>query len=51
MDLPADNGIVNLTSHHSVDEPAERLKGILQAKGVMLFAIVRPTAAKRKRPG
>ena len=40
MGLPADNGIVNLTSHHSVDETAERLKGILQAKGVMLFAII-----------
>ena len=40
MGLPADNGIVNLTSHHAVDETAERLKGILQAKGVMLFAII-----------
>lgn len=40
MGLPADNGIVNLTSHHSVDETAERLKGILQAQGVMLFAII-----------
>lgn len=40
MELLADNGIVNLTSHHSVDETVERLKGILQAKGVMLFAII-----------
>jgi uncharacterized protein (DUF302 family) len=40
MKPPADNGIVDLPSHHSVDETVERLKGILQAKGVMLFATI-----------
>lgn len=34
------NGILNLKSNHSVDETLERLKSILQAKGVTLFAIV-----------
>ena len=34
------NGIVTKTSNHSVDETVERLKNILQAKGVMLFALV-----------
>jgi uncharacterized protein (DUF302 family) len=35
-----DNGIVNKNSHHSVDEPLERLTRALQAKGVTIFAIV-----------
>src|SRR6201998_607298 len=34
------NGIVRKPSNHSVDETVEKLKGILQAKGVMLFALV-----------
>jgi uncharacterized protein (DUF302 family) len=34
------NGIVDTLSNHSVDETVERLKGILQAKGVTLFALV-----------
>src|SRR5579859_6593722 len=40
MTSSSNNGIVNLVSHHSVDETVEKLKGILQAKGVMLFALV-----------
>lgn len=36
----ADNGIVNKPSSHSVDQTVEKLKGILQAKGVALFALV-----------
>src|SRR5579864_6442825 len=36
----ADNGIVNRPSNHSVDETVARLKSILQAKGVALFALV-----------
>jgi uncharacterized protein (DUF302 family)/uncharacterized membrane protein YidH (DUF202 family) len=35
-----DNGISNKASNHSVDETVEKLKGILQAKGVTLFALV-----------
>ena len=40
MEPPTDNGIVDLASNHSVDETVERLKGILHAKGVTLFAII-----------
>ena len=36
----ADNGILRVPSNHSVDETVERLKGILQAKSVTLFALV-----------
>ena len=35
-----DTGIIDTPSNHSVDETVERLKGILQAKGVTLFALV-----------
>jgi uncharacterized protein (DUF302 family) len=35
-----DNGIVNTPSNHSVDQTLERLKEILQAKGVTVFAVV-----------
>jgi uncharacterized protein (DUF302 family) len=34
------NEIVTIPSNHSVDETVDRLKGILQAKGVTLFALV-----------
>lgn len=40
MALIAENGIISRPSHHSVDETVEKLKGILQAKGVTLFALV-----------
>ena len=40
MEPAADNGIVDLASRHSVDETVERLKEILHAKGVTLFAII-----------
>jgi uncharacterized protein (DUF302 family) len=33
-------GIIDTRSNHSVDETVEKLKGILQAKGVTLFALV-----------
>lgn len=36
----AKNGIVDIPSNHSVDATVEKLKGILNAKGVMLFALV-----------
>ena len=39
MAAPA-KGIVDKPSSHSVDETVEKLKGILQAKGVTLFALV-----------
>ena len=34
------NGLVTHPSAHSVDETVEKLKGILQAKGVTLFAVL-----------
>jgi uncharacterized protein (DUF302 family)/uncharacterized membrane protein YidH (DUF202 family) len=34
------NGIIAIPSNHSVDQTVEKLKGILQAKGVTLFALV-----------
>jgi uncharacterized protein (DUF302 family) len=40
MDPSANKGIIDRRSSHSVDETVERLKGILHAKGVTLFAIV-----------
>jgi uncharacterized protein (DUF302 family) len=35
-----ENGIVRITSTHSVDETVARLQGILQAKGVKFFTVV-----------
>ena len=40
MTLSKDNGIIQVASSHSVDQTVEKLKGILQAKGVTLFALV-----------
>jgi len=40
MASTTDNGIINRPSNHSVDETVEKLKGILQTKGVTLFALV-----------
>jgi len=34
------NGIVDVPSNHSVDETVERLKSILQSKGITLFALI-----------
>lgn len=35
-----DNGVISKPSRHSVDETVEKLKSILQAKDVTLFALV-----------
>jgi uncharacterized protein (DUF302 family) len=40
MALPKANGIIDKPSNHSVEQTVEKLKGILQAKGVTLFALV-----------
>jgi len=37
---PIANGIISKPANHSVDETVEKLKSILQAKGVTLFALV-----------
>jgi uncharacterized protein (DUF302 family) len=34
------HGIVDIASHHSVDETVAKLKAILEAKGLILFALV-----------
>lgn len=34
------NGIVTISSNHSVDETVARLKAILQSKGITLFAVI-----------
>ena len=39
--MPAtENGIVSERSHHTVDQTVDRLKSLLQAKSVKLFALV-----------
>ena len=35
-----DTGIVNIVSNHSVDEAVAKLKGILDSKGIALFALI-----------
>jgi uncharacterized protein (DUF302 family) len=40
MMISTTSGIIDTLSHHSVDETVEKLKGILQAKGVALFALI-----------
>jgi uncharacterized protein (DUF302 family) len=35
-----DKGLIDIRSNHSVDETVKKLKGILQAKGITLFALV-----------
>lgn len=34
------NGIINKPSNHSVEQTAERLRNILQSKGITLFALI-----------
>jgi uncharacterized protein (DUF302 family)/uncharacterized membrane protein YidH (DUF202 family) len=40
MATALNSGIISRESNYGVDETVEKLKGILQAKGVMLFALV-----------
>ncbi|HUK49095.1 MAG TPA: DUF302 domain-containing protein [Terriglobales bacterium] len=40
MTVATKNGIVDIPAKHSVDETVAKLKAILQAKGIMLFALV-----------
>ena len=40
MTSATSTGIIEKTSNHSVDQTVEKLKSILQAKGVTLFALV-----------
>ena len=43
-----DSGLIDIRSSHSVDETVEKLKGILQAKGIALFALVDHSGAAMK---
>jgi uncharacterized protein (DUF302 family) len=40
VSVEKDEGIVTIPSNHSVDETVDRLKGILQSKGIMIFTLV-----------
>lgn len=40
MATSTENGIVRIPGQHPVDETVAKLRGILQAKGVKLFAVV-----------
>ena len=40
MASPLSKGLINLPTSHSVDQTVERLKNILQSKGVTLFAVI-----------
>jgi len=40
MAIAPENGIISIPSSHSVDATVDKLKAILQAKGVALFAII-----------
>jgi uncharacterized protein (DUF302 family) len=40
MAATRDSGIITKPSHHPVEQTVERLKGLLEAKGITLFALV-----------
>ena len=40
MATQSGNGVIDKASNHSVDESVDKLKGILQAKGITVFALV-----------
>ncbi len=40
MTVAAGQGIISTQCNHSVDQTVEKLKGILEAKGVILFALI-----------
>ena len=40
MNAHKESGLIDIPSNHSVEETVENLKGILQAKGITLFALV-----------
>jgi len=40
MNAHNESGLIDIPSNHSVEETVEKLKGILQAKGITLFALV-----------
>ena len=49
MTVAAGQGIVNTPCNYSVDRTVEKLKGILKAKGVTLFALIDHSGRPKKR--
>ena len=48
MSPQAVRGIINRPSNHSVDETVDRLKQVLQSKGVTLFALIDRSGEAKK---
>src|SRR6266516_5383953 len=48
MAVQKGSGLIDIRSSHSVDETVEKLKGILQAKGIALFALIDHSGAAIK---
>lgn len=48
MNEPQKNGLISLSSRHSVDETVQRLGRLLSEKGVALFALVDHSGAAAK---
>jgi uncharacterized protein (DUF302 family) len=40
MAAEKNSGLINVSSNHSVDETVEKLKAILQSKGITIFALI-----------
>ena len=40
MNSPDNNGLIHLSSHHSVDETLQRLQSLLAEKSVTVFALI-----------
>lgn len=40
MAAEKNNGLINVPSNHSVDEMVDKLKAILQSKGITIFALI-----------
>ena len=40
MTITNDIGVIDIRSHHSADETVEKLRGLLESKGITLFALV-----------
>jgi len=48
MTSNSENGIVTIPSHQSVDQTVQKMEGILQAKGVKLFALIDHSGEAKK---
>jgi uncharacterized protein (DUF302 family) len=48
MTAEKNNGLIDIPSHHSVDETVEKLKAILQSKRITLFALIDHTGEAAK---